>query len=421
VVFVHSCSGADRLWSCRKDGRPWVANSLPALLAAAGVSLCDDYAGYTPDVETIEREGLKGYRRTIPAEGVELRVAYFYNLVFERGELSEADKPNVAPEMRTFEDYWRFLVDTAGKMGRNMRSGDRRLPVEPLATVSSGYDSCAAAVIARQAGCERAATIRQSTSIWRGSDSGAAVAESIGLDCREYDRRPARYPHEVAIWAGAGLGGGLNFTTFEYPQPLSMLFTGLYGDTVWGLKPRDLSNPLGDRDALLGEFRVIQGMFHCTVCWWGIGRAAEIQAIGLRPEMAPWTLNTGYDRPIPRRIVEQAGAARETFGMIKRNTSTNTSFPWPRSPDARASLRRYLAARGAWAPPGPMLWAIHRLAGLEKAIHQNLLRPIGLRRRLRPWQSLACSRLLFQWANDDLKQRYRRGLIAAGVNGPEDA
>jgi len=34
--------------------------------------------------------------------------------------------------------------------------------------------------------------------------------------------------------------------------------------------------------------------------------------------MEPWTLHNGYDRPIPRRLVEEAGVPLDAFGVIKR-------------------------------------------------------------------------------------------------------
>ena len=34
--------------------------------------------------------------------------------------------------------------------------------------------------------------------------------------------------------------------------------------------------------------------------------------------MEPWTLHNGYDRPIPRRLVEEAAVPRDADGVIKR-------------------------------------------------------------------------------------------------------
>ena len=38
--------------------------------------------------------------------------------------------------------------------------------------------------------------------------------------------------------------------------------------------------------------------------------------------MEPWRVHTNYDRPIPRRIAEEAGVPRELFGNKKRAAAT---------------------------------------------------------------------------------------------------
>ena len=43
----------------------------------------------------------------------------------------------------------------------------------------------------------------------------------------------------------------------------------------------------------------------------------SIHRISCSEEMAPWRLNNNYDRPIPRRICEEAGIKRENFGVAK--------------------------------------------------------------------------------------------------------
>lgn len=43
--------------------------------------------------------------------------------------------------------------------------------------------------------------------------------------------------------------------------------------------------------------------------------------------MAPWTLNTDYDRPISRRILDEAGVLRKDFGQIKRGSDLLLNIP----------------------------------------------------------------------------------------------
>ncbi len=46
-----------------------------------------------------------------------------------------------------------------------------------------------------------------------------------------------------------------------------------------------------------------------------------VKAITRGEDMAPFTLNEAYDRPIPRRIAEEAGLARGTFARGKAATN----------------------------------------------------------------------------------------------------
>ena len=48
--------------------------------------------------------------------------------------------------------------------------------------------------------------------------------------------------------------------------------------------------------------------------WREVSACPEIEYLACSDEMAPWSLGNDYDRPIPRRIVEEAGIPRALFG-----------------------------------------------------------------------------------------------------------
>ncbi|MCX5676529.1 MAG: hypothetical protein NTX87_16125 [Planctomycetota bacterium] len=414
VHFVSSATGVDRLWYAHHAGRTWIANSLPALLATSGLALREDYDGYAQDLATVETRGIRHYASTLPATPADLHLIYFRNLRYDGRDLVEVDKPCTAPPFPTFHAYHDFLVDTARCLGANLQSPARRHRIVPMTSLSRGYDSPAVAVIARHAGCTRAATIRQATSLWRGSDSGEEIAQRLGLECTVYDRSPRGYRHTPAIWAAAGRAGGLNLTLFDYPEPLCLFFNGSYGDKIWDRCYHDVAEPVGDIDSMLGEFRVIVGMFHTVVPWWGIQRAPEIQAINRLPEMAPWTLHTQYDRPIPRRIIEEAGVPRGSFARRKANTSSNIEFLWPYAPEAAASFAAYLRRHGRPVPPSPLVPLIRWVAKADHLIHVNLTARLGIRWKLARWLNYSNSSMLFRWANEELASQYVPAL-AGGV------
>ena len=127
--------------------------------------------------------------------------------------------------------------------------------------------------------------------------------------------------------------------------------------------------------------------------------------------MKPWTLGRkGYDRPVARRIVEEAGVPRDAFARHKKNTSHEAEILWPFSPGAAARYAKYLRDRGHRVP-GPLgLRLIRYLAHAENLLHMNFLGKIGFRNRLRPWRRITGHSLVFQWANSELKEMYRDGL-----------
>ena len=415
VTFVSSGTTLDRLWHCRVDGVRHVANSLAALLAVSGLSLLADYPHYTRDLSTIVG-GLKAYTRSIPADGAEIGLVYFDNLRYSGGELRRVDKPDTAPRFETFEHYERFLVDSAEALGRNLAAAQRAHRVVPLTTISSGYDSPAAAIVARSAGCTRAVTIRKATSVWRGSDSGDDLARRLGLACTTYDRTRRVYPEEVAIWAATGRPAELNLTFFDYPEPLCLFFTGFHGGRAWDRNRKDPASCFarGDVSGLgICEFRLVKGIFHTAVPFWGVRHAPELQAISQSEEMALWTLRNDYDRPIPRRILEEASLPRGSFAVRKKNTQSEAAFIWPYSPEARDCFAGWLRRGGYRVLPYPLVRLARWVAHVDNLVSQNITyrfgwRHKGVRNLLKP----RATGLLFQWANAELKSRYERGLSA---------
>jgi len=238
----------------------------------------------------------------------------------------------------------------------------------------------------------------------------------MGMNCRSYIQRPSAYRNETTVWAACGHAGGLNMTVFDYPQPLSLLFVGNYGDKVWDKAPHDLSNPVGDADALISEFRLAEGVFHCQMPWWGIWDADQINRLGATPEMQAWSIGGSYDRPVPRRLAEEAGAARETFGRRKRLTASNRPFRWPYSHQTQRQFRNYLKGRRVHAPGRLEVALLRRAALLLHLVRLNVKLPGWLRNRLEPWRAMRCQSMLFQWANWELKQTHQNGLRSAGLD-----
>ncbi len=410
VVFVTSGTIMDRLWYYRKEEKWYVSNSLGALCGCADVTLREDFC-YVNDRESVIRTtwGVESCTGTFPTQTGEGHLIWRHNLVYRDGGFEEIPKADTAPAFRCYDDYKNFLLATARSLGENLRSSARIHPVSPLASISSGYDSPAAAVVAQHVGCTQAVTIQQSSSLWRGPDSGVEIAQYLGLSCRSYDRKAAHYPHEEAFWAASGYCNLLSWTLFEYPEPVCLFFVGCYGDSIWDRKKH--KDPFVFQvwdDLAMSEYRLIAGMLQCAVPFWGMQHVKEIEAITFSGEMAPWTMHTDYDRPIARRLVEEAGVPRGIFAIRKKDTSHEAAFRWPYSPTSQARFRQYLERRSLAAPRPFMVQFLRYMAHLESMIYGNITNKLNIRRRVRPWLKLKGLSLLFQWANEELKREYRK-------------
>lgn len=411
VLFVTPSSTLDRLFWCQRGDASFISNSLPALLAVADLDLVEDFP-YAEAMGSIIA-GLQSYQREIPSSGGAIHVTYFNNLKLASNQVQEIAKPIRAPEFADFAGYRDYLFSTARQLGANARALERCHPVALLASVSSGYDSPAAALMAREAGTLECVTIaegrRDATSLFNTNDSGAGIAAQLGMNCRVYSRDKAEFPLEDAAWAGVGNVGDIHLSLFEYPGPVCLLFTGFMGDVLWDrnlvqsewLRRKDTSG------ARYGEARLEHGLLLCSPVFWGCQWESQILALSHLPEMQAWTLHSKYDRPVPRRLLEEAGVARHSFGTHKRAVSFSRRYGRPISPHLRPDFERFLAVRGK--RPGTRLdeMIAYVLDGVDYYLLRKL--PTPLRFSCTNWASTADPTLFFLWANARRKQRYLQG------------
>lgn len=167
-------------------------------------------------------------------------------------------------------------------------------------------------------------------------------------------------------------GGDVVLASLEERLPGTVLLTGRYGGSLWStgklrVRPdlRHGSIRLGMGDFTLGEFRLRLGFLRFPPCVIGWQHAAAIHRITGSEAMRPWMLGTAYDRPIPRRILEEAGVPRAAFGHSKR-AGAQRSLRWPDdlAPASRADYLRFV--RALRPPLRLRLWT-HLLHGAHRA------------------------------------------------------
>ena len=57
-----------------------------------------------------------------------------------------------------------------------------------------------------------------------------------------------------------------------------------------------------------------------------LDRWSEVNKISNSEEMSGWSVGGNYDRPIPRRILEEKGVSRVSFGNKKQGAGTSYHF-----------------------------------------------------------------------------------------------
>jgi hypothetical protein len=129
--------------------------------------------------------------------------------------------------------------------------------------------------------------------------------------------------------------------------------------------------------------------------------------------MRPYSVPGRYDKPIQRRLAEEAGIPRATFGMVKRRPSASIHAHGlaAMAPSSAAAVREFAAAEGALVVERPRFKV--------RRYHRWLLRH-GRRLRLDRWTSSLAARrralvhlepelgsLLFRWAVSVVQPRYR--------------
>lgn len=347
LTFVSSGSTLDRLHFMTTREATWVSNSLACLLAATGAELNITHSGYFADFYSII-EGLERYRRQFATSASPIHLVYFDNLVWNGSNAVVETKPRENRTWRQFDEYHSFLRTCMRLVAANLADSGREHSLRMLSTLSSGYDSTAVSVLAKEAGCEEVISF---DSTKRGKDdSGAAIAQALGLHIHLIQGegwRALERPEPLFI-ASDSFGEEVHFKAAEKHLGGSVLFTGYHGDRVWGKETTDLSDQLvrGDPSGLAHtEFRLHAGFIHCPVPFWGAREIRQMKSISNSPEMEPWDLPGQYSRPICRRIAEEAGVPRGFFGVSKAAASRwpciAREFLTPRSMDNYLSwLRR---------------------------------------------------------------------------------
>lgn len=339
VVFAAPSHPLERLFVLKRRDELLVSNSLVFVLAEAGDGLDLSHPGYFFDLLERSRQGIAP-----PATALRTRNGQIVELfpccnVRVGADLTPVSQPKtLGPPPLTYTDYFRLILDTTSTLAANAMVSGRTLTFRLVAACSRGYDSTAAASMASLAGCREGVTyvrsaarsghpmtgLRERTD----EDSGADSLRALGMSVQEFDRG------DVARLKGFARAEFFINTPTSITDATaavmadtlagSLYVSGRHAERYWGPTRRCARLNLREVDdcALsghaLGEYRLRNGFLHLPLPYIGALHGPAIYRITHSREMDPWRLGTGYyDRPIARRMAEEAGVPRENFGHQK--------------------------------------------------------------------------------------------------------
>lgn len=325
VRFVTPTHMLERIHLMAVGDAVVVSNSLAFVLAETGEAVDPAYKFYHFDLMTNMR-GYRRYLRAVPLKsGQQLRVFFHCNVVVGPDLAITVEDKHLPPAFADYSDYLGHLRESVRLVDANARDAGRARRYTPLATISSGYDSPAVALLAKEAGCDEAITFGSARPGYdEEDDSGREIADVLGLKVIEFDRLAYRsrdnFPEAEFLANGAG-GEEVVFAPLDAVLPGRVFYTGYLGDAVWNRVSGRVNTELlmlYPGGSSLGEFRLRVGFIHFPLPTIGYIRHPSIYAISNSHQLSPWALGTDYDRPIPRRLLEEAGVPRSAFGRTKK-------------------------------------------------------------------------------------------------------
>jgi hypothetical protein len=381
LLFSTPTNTLERIFSVLRGDRLLLSCSLPLLLERSGLGLDPGYPFYRSDLWSVIL-GLRRCRRSIPTrEGVPVRIHYFANLRVGPS-LDLREEPKRPPRgWSGFAAYRAHLATAMRATLGNAADPSRKVRYEPLASVSSGYDSPACAALAAEAGCRRGVTFRTGIRYMdRGEhadDCGEGIGRRLGLTMKIFERDDRWRPSARAAseFAADGDGFDLKMGMWEGDLGRTLLVTGTRGGTAWNLHPLHPSPWQHARDpsgTSLGEWRRRVGFLHLAPATFAAGAERSLRVLSGSEEMRPYRVGGAYDRPIPRRILEEAGIPRGSFAGHKMGSFMTLSFRRREPPRFREIGERYERLLGAMPRDARFrLWLRHRaghlLAKLERS------------------------------------------------------
>lgn len=424
LLFVTPTHTLSRLNSIYLEDQLIVSNSMAFALYLAQTGLDPQYMGYEKDLNSILK-GLSRYKEWISLkEGKKLYLHYYTNLVVGKDLSITKEKKSAMPPFENFTHYRLLLSQTFNQFVQNAKHSLRRVDYGIVTTISNGYDSAAGAVIAKEAGCDTALTFDRP--VHYAADSGVKIAQQMGYSSvitKDASTYLSNEQLKEAEFVSTGeLGSGVVYVSFEEEMSDNIVVFGENGDEFWGKNRPDANEDFCFEDNVMSGVSLIEHRLRVGYIFTPMPTFAGVQWESLyrlsnSPEMAPYSIGGTYDRPIPRRIIEDAGVPREAFGKEKIGAGINYRYDTfshlkkRMSKKAFASYQEYYKMHRTmdsnyWKSWGRYLW------DSKNVYLYVVLRTIGIETRLKlpsveNVPNPGAPAYLIHWGIEEVQKRYQ--------------
>lgn len=210
----------------------------------------------------------------------------------------------------------------------------------------------------------------------------------------------ARTLPEAEFLASGGPAATVRLVSCEPPVDNSLLLMGSFGDWAWSedmvdVTPRFVLSRAATGVNAITEWELRTGVAAVPVPSIGAEHPEQFLRLTRSPEMDPWRVGGEYDRPIARRLIEEAGVPRGSFAREKLATS-HIIAPKEMSAPSRRDFQRWLGEH-----PHP----VRRVALNARMSVANRAARDRSRWRMR-WDRAH----LFHWAVDRTLPRYETAI-----------
>ncbi|MBU5294117.1 hypothetical protein FYJ27_11640 [Anaerosalibacter bizertensis] len=333
IIFSTPNHTLERLHIIRDNDKIFVSNSLAFVLEAANKKLDIEYIGYEKDFASILK-GINDYKSKIPLEdGRYVELYYYCNIVCNNKLNIKKEKKNQRKDFINFDDYYSSLKNCLKMLKENSNCAKRKVRYGVVTTISKGYDSSACAALGKEIGCNTAVTLNRPKKYEK--DDGTDIAKMLGYEniiaknANDYMERTDFI--EAEFLSSGELGTGIVFSSFEKEYKKNLVLTGVNGDLFWGRHNELVNREIKYENeniasTTLYENRLRVGYINVPVPFYGALNWPSIYKISNSEEMEKWSIGGKYDKPIPRRILEENGVPRSAFGNTKSGAGFNYQF-----------------------------------------------------------------------------------------------